>query len=180
MNQPRGSPGAPYLDDVGLLMSHNATGGSRGQHEAIGFLSGDRGATKPVAAHAGPFQDLVGGPGDDQYLPEGGIPLDVPRLLQQICADTASGLTEKFRDIQDPERARSQWRGQLGVCDVERGTGCDAEGLQIEYAWGGISQNSRPAGTSFRSCCSGFYSPTGDPEPRSRSGCMSAGRREGG
>jgi hypothetical protein len=180
MNQPGGRPGTAYLDYIGLFMGHDATGGSRGQHEAIRLLRGDRGATKPVATHARPFQYLVGSPGHNQYLPQGGIPLDVARLLQEICADASRGLTEEFRDIQNAQGAGSQRCGELRVCNVERCTGCDAEGLQIEYAGGGISQNNRPEGTSFRSCCSGSYSPTGDPEPRSRSDCMSGGWRGGG
>ncbi len=60
---------------------------------------------KPIATHAGPFQDLVRGPGNYQHLPQRGIALDVSGLLEEVCAYPSRGLTEKFRDIQDAERA---------------------------------------------------------------------------
>jgi hypothetical protein len=89
-------------------MSHDPAGRSRGQHEPIGLLRGDRRATKPVTTHAGRFQNLVSTSWDYQHLSKRGISLNVPGLLEKVCADASGGLTEKFRDVQDSERTRAQ------------------------------------------------------------------------
>jgi hypothetical protein len=74
--------------------------------------------------------------------------------LEKVGADAAGGLSEEFRDVEDPKLSFGPKTGrELGTTDVDPGTEAGRRsGLMIEDGpHRVISQNSHPAGTSSRS-----------------------------
>ncbi len=183
MHQPGREPGATHLDQVRPLVRHDAAGRAGGEHEAIRLLGGDRRAVEAIAADAARLEDLVAGAGDNDRLPEAGMPLHVLRLLQQVGPHSARGLAEEFRDVQDAELGRGpETRRQVDVRDVERGARpSGGDDLEVRHpSRRGVSQSSPRGGRSCHSSYRDSYSPTPERAPRSRSGCRRAVGRSGG
>jgi hypothetical protein len=84
-------------------MSDDPAGGFRGEHEPVRFLSGNGRTMQAIAADTRPLQDLVSCARHHQHLPERGVPLYVPSLLQKIGTNSPSGLAEEFGDVEDAE-----------------------------------------------------------------------------
>jgi hypothetical protein len=129
---------------------------------------------QPVATDSVCLLDRVPGAGNDEYLSQCRMALDVACLLEEIGAHTSSGISKKFRDVQNPKLGFGAKAGrELGAADVQPCPGTDRRsGLMIQNGASGVlSQNSHPAGTSSRNWDRDSCSPTPGWAPRSRSDC---------